>query len=137
MYHIHSKVIKSFTLDTHLIPTYQFYSSSFSLYFTAWSKLQCLNYHVKSTSRILPNYTVSLRCSQCLPQWTFRALKYTRTNLKFMQEDHSSHQTSSTKQTDEVREVWLGHIVTEGLSSLSIRWGKKISLITPHQLIIV
>ena len=54
-----------------------------------------------------------------------------------MQEDHSSHQTSSTKQTDEVREVWLGHIVTEGLSSLSIRWGKKISLITPHQLIIV
>ena len=41
LYHIHSKVIKSFTLDTHLIPTYQFYSSSFSLYFTAWSKLQC------------------------------------------------------------------------------------------------
>lgn len=44
---------------------------------------------------------------------------------------------SSKKQTDEVREVWLGHMVTEGLSSLSIRWGKKISLITPHQFIIV
>ena len=30
-----------------------------------------------------------------------------------------------TKQLDAVREVWLGHIVTDGLSSLSIRWGKK------------
>ena len=38
---MHSKEIKSCMLHKHLIPTYQFYSSSFSLYFTAWSKLQC------------------------------------------------------------------------------------------------
>ena len=133
---MHSKEIKSCmaeTFDSHLsVLQFPFFFIFYSLV-----KTTVQNHHVISTSRILPNYTVSLGCSQRLPQWTCTALKYTRTNLKFIQEDHSSHQISSTKQTDEVREVWLGHIVTEGLSSLSIRWGKKISLITPHQLIIV
>ena len=64
---MHSKEIKSCmaqTFDSHLsVLQFPFFFIFYSLV-----KTTVQNHHVISTSRILPNYTVSLGCSQRLPQ---------------------------------------------------------------------